>query len=243
MICLICQFIINKKFTSRKIASQTSFANVEIKHFKSLRFSSSLRPALTQIFRKLSDHLAVLPALQKPNKVDLTILIKCIQLANSGRYLIDKSRLPADRVSHASSALQVAASENGSRVARRREDYEHLQVFNRTMREAQALIQKNQYHECEMSPDAKDSRNFEKRLPNDDYNYALSPAAKRARQDGSLDPSQTFQNRTFNRKLKMRDTFSKIMPTYTHGQPTTYAPSATHALHFYPKKDDLGHRM
>jgi hypothetical protein len=41
----------------------------------------------------------------------------------------------------------------------------------------------------------------------------------------------------------MRDTFTKIFPSYTHGGPTCYIPSATHALHFYPKENDLGEKM
>ena len=94
-----------------------------------------------------------------------------------------------------------------------------------------------------MSPLARDPANFETRLPNETRNYNLSPVARRAREDGSLDPTSTFMNRTVNRKLKMRDTFSKIFPAYTHGQPTTYIPTATHATHFYPKADDLGYRM
>jgi len=79
----------------------------------------------------------------------------------------------------------------------------------------------------QLSPLAVDPVNFETRLPNEDDNYSLSPAAKRALQDGSLDPHQTFFNRTFNRKLKMRDTFTKIFPSYTHGEPTVSQPSTT----------------
>lgn len=40
----------------------------------------------------------------------------------------------------------------------------------------------------------------------------------------------------FNRKIKMRDTFTKVFPTYSHEPQTTYvSPSVTHAFHFYPK--------
>ena len=59
-------------------------------------------------------------------------------------------------------------------------------------------------------------------LPNDDKNYSLSPAARRAMRDGSLDPNQTHFNSSINRKIKMRDTFTKIFPSYPHGEPTTY---------------------
>ena len=74
-------------------------------------------------------------------------------------------------------------------------------------------------------------------------NYNQSPAAKRAREDGSLDPHQTHFNRTFNRKLKMRDTFTKIFPSYKHSEPTCYISSVTHFQHYYPKKDDVGNKM
>lgn len=40
----------------------------------------------------------------------------------------------------------------------------------------------------------------------------------------------------------MRDTFTKILPTYTHGAPTTFAEnkSITHLRHVYPKRNDDG---
>ncbi len=118
-----------------------------------------------------------------------------------------------------------------------------MEELNKTLRDVQMLTQVQKYYDRDQSPLAKDPAFFETRLPNEDKNYALSPAAKRAIQDGSLDPSQTHFNRTFNRKLKMSDTFTKIFPSYTHGDPTCYAPSATHATHFYPKKNDLGSKM
>ena len=77
------------------------------------------------------------------------------------------------------------------------------------------------------------------RLPNDNENYGASPAAKHAMLDGSLDARRSIFNSTFNRKLKMRDTFTKIFPTYMHGEPTTYSVkatmSATHGFHQYPR--------
>ena len=92
----------------------------------------------------------------------------------------------------------------------------------------------------ELSPVKVDDTNkYETTLPNRDMNYSLSPAAKRAGQDGSLDPNAQF-NRTFNRKLKMRDTFTNIFPLYNHGQPTCYQSTNTHVIHEYPKADDLG---
>ena len=41
----------------------------------------------------------------------------------------------------------------------------------------------------------------------------------------------------------MRDTFTKIFPSYTHDNSTCYIPSNTHHQHMYPKKNDLGERM
>ena len=64
----------------------------------------------------------------------------------------------------------------------------------------------------------------------------MSPAAKRAMIDGSLDPTQTHMCRISNRKLKMRDTFTKIMPTYNHGEPS--ALSTTHSHWNFQYQDD-----
>ena len=80
-------------------------------------------------------------------------------------------------------------------------------------------------------------------LPNDGLNYSLSPAARHAMKDGSLEPlfRKTF-NTTFNRKLKMRDTFTKIFPLYNHAEPSTFGPNqtVTHLKHTYPKRNDDG---
>ena len=37
-----------------------------------------------------------------------------------------------------------------------------------------------------------------------------------------------------NRKLKMRDTFTKIFPGYTHGTGTVYTSGMTHSAFVYP---------
>ena len=48
----------------------------------------------------------------------------------------------------------------------------------------------------------------------------------------------TAMTRTFNRKLKMRDTFTKIFPSYDHCPTTTYKmPSQTHYQFNYPEKN------
>ena len=64
-----------------------------------------------------------------------------------------------------------------------------MEELNKTLREVQMQTQVQKYYDREQSPHAKDPAFFETRLPNEDKNYALSPAAKRAIQDGSLDPS------------------------------------------------------
>jgi hypothetical protein len=71
----------------------------------------------------------------------------------------------------------------------------------------------------------------------------LSPAARHALKDGSLEA--TFRNTfstTYNRKLKMRDTFTKLFPTYNHNEPTTFKANkpVTHLTHVYPKRNDDG---
>ncbi len=80
-------------------------------------------------------------------------------------------------------------------------------------------------------------------LPNETKNYRLSPAARHAEKDGSLEPiMRTTFNQSFNRKLKMRDTFTKIFPLYTHAQPTTFAMNETmsHQKFIYPASNDDG---
>ena len=86
---------------------------------------------------------------------------------------------------------------------------------------------KNRRFWRKLSPLAEDPEHYEARLPNNNTNYSHSPAARLALRDGSLDPHATYFNRTFNRKLKMRDTFTKIFPGYTHGTPSVAMASTT----------------
>jgi hypothetical protein len=58
-----------------------------------------------------------------------------------------------------------------------------------------------------------------------------SPVAKHYNQDPGflMTFNGTIPNRVgFNRKLKLRDTFTKLFPTYNHAPQTVYSPSATH---------------
>ena len=43
-------------------------------------------------------------------------------------------------------------------------------------------------------------------------------------------------NSTYNRKLKLRDTFTQIFPGYTHGTGTVYRPGITHSTFVYREK-------
>lgn len=66
-----------------------------------------------------------------------------------------------------------------------------------------------------------------------------SPVAKHYYRDPAF--LSTFdgtiqQRHAFNRKLKLRDTFTKIFPSYNHGEPTCYSPSATHHQFHYPDR-------
>ena len=45
--------------------------------------------------------------------------------------------------------------------------------------------------------------------------------------------------RTFNRKMKMGDSFTRVLPRYNHVKNSCYQPSATHALHPHYRKDIL----
>ena len=78
---------------------------------------------------------------------------------------------------------------------------------------------------------------------NDQRYYNNSPIAKHSRVNGSFG-NDTAMSRTFNRKLKMRDTFTKIFPSYDHVEKTTYVmPSHAHKEFYYPEKNIDGEPM
>jgi hypothetical protein len=70
------------------------------------------------------------------------------------------------------------------------------------------------------------------------HNFDNSPVAKHYYNDPGflMTFNGTVDERVgFNRRIKIRDTFTKIFPTYNHESYTTYqAPTITHATHFYP---------
>ena len=47
---------------------------------------------------------------------------------------------------------------------------------------------------------------------------------------GKLSPEK-FMTRTFNRKMKMSDTFTRILPSYNHIDKTCYTKAASHDFH------------
>ena len=74
---------------------------------------------------------------------------------------------------------------------------------------------------------------------NDREFYVKSPAAKFAVQRGDISPEK-FLSRTFNRRLRMADTFTKILPTYNHFPNTCYIKSYSHTFHPLFKEDNEG---
>jgi len=66
-----------------------------------------------------------------------------------------------------------------------------------------------------------------------------SPVAKHYYRDPAflMTFNGTIKERTaFNRKIKLRDTFTKVFPSYKHVPETCYSPSATHATFHYPER-------
>ena len=63
--------------------------------------------------------------------------------------------------------------------------------------------------------------NWEAQLMNDREYYAKSPVAKFAISRGDIS-AEKFLSRTFNRRLRMADTFTKVLPTYEHVPKTCY---------------------
>ena len=52
-----------------------------------------------------------------------------------------------------------------------------------------------------------------------------------------------FLSRTFNRRMKMKDTFTNILPTYGHVKKTCMVPPASHRQHPGYVKDILGRHV
>ena len=60
--------------------------------------------------------------------------------------------------------------------------------------------------------------------------------------DGSLDPRQNHATKTFNRKMRMRDTFTVLFPGYQHGQYSNCSPELSTSIkaHQYPHANEDG---
>ena len=50
---------------------------------------------------------------------------------------------------------------------------------------------------------------------NDRGHYLKSPLVRHSIQRGDFDTTR-YKSRTFNRRLRMQDTFTKLVPTYNH---------------------------
>ena len=59
------------------------------------------------------------------------------------------------------------------------------------------------------------------RLPKQTPNYKESPAALHALIDGSLDAKKMDFDMIAARKMKMKDSFNTLFPTYSHGKYST----------------------
>ena len=72
--------------------------------------------------------------------------------------------------------------------------------------------------------------------------YLKSPVYIHTKQSGFLDKTQDkFLSRTFNRRLKMADTFTKIVPSYEHVPRTCYnIDSHMHHVFKEHKRDSEG---
>ena len=56
---------------------------------------------------------------------------------------------------------------------------------------------------------------WERELPNDRQHYMDSPIGKHQRNVYGKS-KDAFMSRTFNRRMKMGDTFTKVLPSYNH---------------------------
>ena len=74
---------------------------------------------------------------------------------------------------------------------------------------------------------------------NDRKHYLKSPSLKHSIGRGDFDQSR-YMSRTFNRRLRMGDTFTKVLPSYNHTPNSTYIPSYTHLQHQEITHDILG---
>ena len=77
---------------------------------------------------------------------------------------------------------------------------------------------------------------------NDREHYRKSPVARFMLSNGNLDGTQ-FMSRTFNRRMKMRDTFTQVLPTYNHENRTCMQPAFSHTKYEHFKKGLMGENI
>lgn len=93
-----------------------------------------------------------------------------------------------------------------------------------------------QYHNNTMRSDARSP--FKAKIPeewessplNDRVHYNACPAVKHSQRKGDFSPDR-YRTRTFNRKMKMVDSFTRILPGYDHQPSSCYTNAASHVLH------------
>ena len=70
-------------------------------------------------------------------------------------------------------------------------------------------------------------------MPNDRSFYQKSPVARFTKENGDLSAERLKPSKLINRKLKMHDSFTRVLPAYSHEQRSGYTSSLTHKL--YPE--------
>ena len=85
-------------------------------------------------------------------------------------------------------------------------------------------------------------KDWEAQPLNDRDYYLDSPVAKFSKQRGDFS-EEKFLSRTFNRRLRMRDTFTSVNPLYKHEKKTCYIPPYSHFVHPKFKRDIQGRPM
>ena len=77
---------------------------------------------------------------------------------------------------------------------------------------------------------------------NDRNHYLKSPQLRHSISRGDFDEN-SHKSRTFNRRLRMQDTFTKLVPTYNHFKESCYLPTQSHHLHPEYSYDILGRHI
>lgn len=100
------------------------------------------------------------------------------------------------------------------------------QDINKTETNAEFLLSMQR-----KSPQVKVPLDFELQLPNDRSFYRKSPAARFAKENGDLSLERLHPSKQINRKIKMQDSFTRIVPGYCHQARSGFTSAASHYLH------------